>query len=395
MVTLEELGRRLRHARERAGCTQEEAAAALGLDPTAIAKIERGKRGVGALELKGLAALYGTPIGSLLEDTASEVEVQLQVAMRVGEALGGKAETMRRRLQRIIADDRWLRAGEGTNAAAREPVLPTADGPSGYARGYWAADLFREHYGLGGAPIADLSVLADEIGILVSRLPLGVRDAPDGCAAFDPATGAAYVLINSDKPRPRRRFTIAHECGHLILGHLHGGQIVIDESVGGAAPEETEANAFAAGFLMPEQGMRGAMARLRSRLGQEAEPLDWAVWLATSFGVSEEAAAYRLHNLGLARDIGGDIVEAVRAAKEDREPLRRSRVRLGLTPVMADAERGVTEVGPAMRARIAWALETGAIAVEGAAAMLHAPLQEVYRWIAESGVRLGAAEAPL
>lgn len=54
---------------------------------------------------------------------------------------------------------------------------------------------------------------------------------PEGCSALDPQTGAAYVLINSDKPRVRRRFTIAHELGHLALAHLHGGDVVVDETV--------------------------------------------------------------------------------------------------------------------------------------------------------------------
>jgi hypothetical protein len=69
--------------------------------------------------------------------------------------------------------------------------------------------------------------------------------------------------------------------------------------------------------------------------------------------------------------------------------------RLGLSPVTADLERGASEVGPSMRARVSWALTTGAISVEGAAGMLHQTPEAVYRWIAASGMRLGLAEAPL
>lgn len=56
---------------------------------------------------------------------------------------------------------------------------------------------------------------------------------------------------------------------------------------------------------------------------------------------------------------------------------------------MADAERGVTEVGPAMRARVATALEDGLIPVERAASILHVPVHEAHRWITESGIQLG------
>jgi len=203
------------------------------------------------------------------------------------------------------------------------------------------------------------------------------------------------VLINSDKPRIRRRFTIAHELGHLALGHLHGGEVVVDETVRGRSPREREANAFAAGLLMPEVGVKGGWERLRHRLGKCPLPINWIVWLAASFGVSDQAAAYRLANLGLIHAVGGTTADAVQAMAENPEMIREAKARLGLSPVMADAERGITEVGPAMRARVARALEEGAITVDGAAGMLHQPPEEMYRWVAESGIRLDAAEAPL
>jgi Zn-dependent peptidase ImmA (M78 family)/transcriptional regulator with XRE-family HTH domain len=396
MMTTEELGRRLKQARERAGRTQDEAAAVLGLDATAIAKIERGKRGVGALEVKSLSALYGVPVDSLLRDKTSRAEVSLHIAMRAGKAVEGKAEVMLLRLQQIIADDRWLRDSE--QEAGGGMWIPMLEDENellrGYEGGYKAADRFRDYYGLGDAPIADLIVLADELGVLVSHLPLGEHDAPDGCSALDPATGAAYVLINSDKPRARRRFTVAHELGHLALGHLQDGEIVIDETLSGWSPQETEANAFAAGLLMPESGVRGAVARIQDRLSQKAGPLEWIVWLAASFGVSEEAAAYRVKNLELDRTIGGNSVEAFRVAKEQPELIRQARGRLGLAEVMIDGERGGTEVGPSMRARIARALEAGRITVTDAAGMLHVSLPDAYRWIVETGLPLGTSEVP-
>ena len=229
-----------------------------------------------------------------------------------------------------------------------------------------------------------MSVLADEVGVIVARLPLGIHQAPDGCSAVDPLDDTAYVLINSDKPRFRRRFTIAHELGHLTLGHLHEGEMVLDGLIQTVQPHEIEANAFAAGLLMPEQGVKASLKRLRARLGAKAQPLEWAVWLSASFGVSEEAAAYRMINLDLPEAFDGAIIDAVKSAQENPDVLRRTRARLGLAPVMSDAERGITEVGPAMRTRIARALEEGLVSIEGAAEMIHIPVQEAYRWTLET-----------
>jgi Zn-dependent peptidase ImmA (M78 family) len=334
----------------------------------------------------------------LLEDPLAEGEVPLTVAMRATtEALGPKAGAMKRRLQRIVADDRWLREGSaGETGAQGFPTLDVPEDLGDLERGYRGAEEFRERYGLGESPIADVTMLVDEVGVVVARMPLGGDErSPEGCSAVDPETRAAYILINSDKPRVRRRFTIAHELGHLALGHLHGGEVVVDETVGGRSPREREANAFAAGLLMPKGGVRGALGRLEERLGKQPRPLDWIVWLAASFGVSDQAAAYRLTNLNLIQAVGGSTAEAIQEMSENFEMLREAKARLGLSPVMADAERGITEVGPAMRARVARALEEGAISVDGAAGMLHQPPEKVYRWIARSGIRLGVAEAPL
>lgn len=55
------LGKRLKEAREYVGITQEEAATHLKIRRSAISEMEAGKRGVGALEMKSLAALYERP----------------------------------------------------------------------------------------------------------------------------------------------------------------------------------------------------------------------------------------------------------------------------------------------------------------------------------------------
>ena len=56
-----QLGKRLKEAREYVGITQEDAAAHLKVRRSAISEMEAGKRGVGALEMKGLATLYERP----------------------------------------------------------------------------------------------------------------------------------------------------------------------------------------------------------------------------------------------------------------------------------------------------------------------------------------------
>jgi hypothetical protein len=53
----------------------------------------------------------------------------------------------------------------------------------------------------------------------------------------------ATIGFNGNMPWCRRRFTIAHEIGHLLLGHTCGVQ--------DGSHNETEANTFAAELLVP------------------------------------------------------------------------------------------------------------------------------------------------
>ena len=62
------------------------------------------------------------------------------------------------------------------------------------------------------------------------------------------------ILINTNAPEPRKRFTLAHELGHIFIP-WHTGTIVshIDEGLGDAkyTQMESEANSYAAELLLP------------------------------------------------------------------------------------------------------------------------------------------------
>jgi len=97
-------------------------------------------------------------------------------------------------------------------------------------------------------------------------------------------------------------------------------------------------------------------------------------------------------NLGLPEAFDGEIIEAVKDAQENPSILRHTRARLGLAPVMSDAERGITDVGPSMRARIVQALEESLVSIERAAEMMHVSVHEAYRWIVETGLHVNIDE---
>ena len=142
------------------------------------------------------------------------------------------------------------------------------------------------HAAFGGdeLPVPVESIAEDLLGLAVE-----VRDDLTVSGMLLPSE--RRILVRSDEPEPRRRFTIAHELGHWICQCLEGEMRPVycrAEEIG-VDPEakalEREANIFAANLLMPES----CCARRRTRRG------------AVRFGVSDEAMAWRLFNLGLSQ----------------------------------------------------------------------------------------------
>lgn len=116
--------------------------------------------------------------------------------------------------------------------------------------------------------------------------------------------GKNIIGINSNESPVRKRFTMAHELGHFILHSNKEDDLFIskihfrdEESSTGEMKREREANAFAAGILMPRFLIEKELQKFKDK-----SPVEEAVSrLANIFNVSEIAMSYRLLNLGFIR----------------------------------------------------------------------------------------------
>ena len=125
-------------------------------------------------------------------------------------------------------------------------------------------------------------------------LPVVIAEMPEHIAgACCRVNDGAVLWVNGTQATVRRRFTLAHELGHIRCGHDHGLPVETFETLGGKPTDqrEVQANAFAAQLLMPADGIREQVTR---------EPtLEGVVTIAARFGVSTIAALYRLNTLKL------------------------------------------------------------------------------------------------
>lgn len=75
------------------------------------------------------------------------------------------------------------------------------------------------------------------------------EDENDGYSTI--LDGEAVIFVKRDCYRPRQRFTVAHELGHILLGHVGKYELVNREPSPLDNPIEQSANVFAARVLAP------------------------------------------------------------------------------------------------------------------------------------------------
>lgn len=334
-ITPQELGRRIRAAREACGLTQAEAADHLGVSRPAFVQIEAGKRSVSSLELDRLALRFGRDIRAFVADTfrapdvltalfraepAAEIEPGVLDRVRDCIALGRELAG----LERLIGIDR-----DPSAVAAAYPLPTPKSRAEAVQQGLRLAEDERRRLGLGFAPLPEETELLAAQGIRT-----GLVDLPDdvsGLTLVDPDSGV-FVVVNKVHPRVRRRFSFAHEYAHVVADRDGSGRISRTSARNDLV--EVRANAFAAEFLMPADGVRRFVAGLgkgrpsrshgevfdevdhlsvegRSEPGTQTIQLYDVVQLAGHFGVSRLSTLFRLRNLRLITEAEFDRLKAM------------------------------------------------------------------------------------
>jgi Zn-dependent peptidase ImmA (M78 family)/DNA-binding XRE family transcriptional regulator len=319
-LTRDELGQRIRSARESCGLTQEQVGNAVELSRIAVSQIEAGNRSVSSIELDRIACVVGRDIKAFFAEVFVEQDA-LAALFRTESQLAEQADLLHA-LQGSLALGREMTNLERLLGIDRAQLLVAAyELPA--ARSRWdaiqqgqriAADE-RQRLGLGLSPIGDLVELFEYQGIRT-----GVVTLPDnisGLTLTDEKVGI-FVVINREHPPLRRRFSLAHEYAHVLMDRDRSG--TISRSENRADLLEVRANAFAAEFLMPAEGVlqfvhalgKGGASRAQMVVYDETDVVqaeqraapgsqdiqihDMAL-MAHHFGVSRIAALYRLKNL--------------------------------------------------------------------------------------------------
>lgn len=321
-ITGVELGRRIRSAREVCVLTQVQLGEAVELSRLAISQIEGGNRSVSSIELDRIAYAVGRDIKSFLANDFEEQDA-LAALFRSEAQLAEKAELLQA-LQESLALGREMTNLERLLGIDRAQLhAATYEVPAAKSRwdaiqqGQRVAADERLRLGLGVSPIKDMVEVFESQGVRTGMVSL--PDNISGLTLWDSKIGI-FVVINRDHSALRRRFSLAHEYAHVVLDRDRSG--AISRSENRLDLLEVRANAFAAEFMMPAEGVsqfvqalgKGGASRAqmavfdeidvvhveqRSVPGSQDIQLYDVALLAHHFGVSRISALYRLKNLRL------------------------------------------------------------------------------------------------
>ena len=336
-------GAALRAVRERRGLRQQELAELAGLTAPQVSSFESGARMPTVRTLRRLAAALDASLDSLFggEAPAPAAAAEagapsgLQDLFRTPEealfaplAAEGVHRTTRRdayagrlpgeedvrRLERRILDYRRL---ETLCGAFRQSAIPLSLPFRADAEGAeMLAGRVRESLGLGDSIVHDYVSVLENHGVRIVFLPLA--EGVESLSFHDAPSDSAFLAVDDSRTAEKQLFRMAVELAWIYL-YVRNGRRAVPEA---AEANRRFANLFAACFLLPRPAVLAFAASLGAGRG------DWTYRLVLRvkrhFGVSAEAFAYRLLELGLLSDeaLSGILGEIRRhyAANRNREP---------------------------------------------------------------------------
>ena len=323
MLRVAQFGSQLHAAREQRGLSPKEVADALGLSCADVTGMETGRRKASIAEITRLAEIYQCSptfffsasrelgkddLPAVVHRELSELDLTLEIKVALWRLfrLCGVGAALREVLNETIELELPNYGAQRVDVS--DPVLQGED----------AARKERLRLDLGNRPIKSATELIGCYGIWTAAadLPTGLS----GLLVHHEYVGLV-ILVNRRYPHRRRRFFYLRGFAHALFDRS-GRTVVMMRQERSSDRREIRANAFAAEFLMPQEGVAEKLEEIgsghlipRAQMGvnpannarteenidprpvsQAATYLDAAI-LARHFDVNYEVAVGRLESL--------------------------------------------------------------------------------------------------
>ena len=295
-LSAQEIGRRLRLARENAGIRQDDAALFIGMSRPTLVSIEKGVRRVRIQEFQVLARHYGVSVNALLRREAVHTDLVPRFR-RLRETEDEHSAEAIQLFNDLIRADVELENVLGIERRRNYPPDRGINEGNVLTLAEKHAQELRDWLGLGPGPIADIfSVIELGLGIRLYQRRLSSKSKVAGLFAYDETVGAC-ILLNANHPLPRRIQSATHEVGHFY--GTRNTPEVLEEDERFLSRDERYANAFGRALLTPAESFEESFRQLKEITGKTTRRL--IILLSQQYNISRQACGLRLEELGLTK----------------------------------------------------------------------------------------------
>jgi len=272
-------GERLKSARKMAGYSLEELAGKLGnITKQALSNYENGKRKPNSDVIIRLAKIIGVKPDYFVRENSLKFEnFEFRKSSKLlKKQINSIEERTRDYLERYYELEQIM----GVDEKFFNPIKNIEIKNGGNAES--AAEKLRENWGIGFNPIKNLIETLEDHEIRIFEIDADKKF--DGLAVYSGAF--PIIIINKNiEDIVRKRMTVAHELGHLLLKLIEN-----------LNPKEKERYCFrfAGAFLIPKQVLINELGRKRSKI-----TLKELEHLKEEFGISIQALMRRARDLDI------------------------------------------------------------------------------------------------
>jgi len=269
---------RLKRARIMAGFSMDMLAQSVGVSKEAINKYEKGKAQPDSTKLLKICKALGVKVDYFFRVEKYSID---EIEFRKKAKLGAREINQ---LEEIVKDklERYLELEE-LMAITNDFVNPLSSKVVDNAEAIEVvADELRSAWGLGNNPIGNIIDMLEDSGVKV--IEIDMPDSFDGLATMV-NDSIPIIVINKNFPIERKRFTLIHELGHLLL------EFPKDMS---SKEKEKLCNRFAGAFLLPQYWVFKELGNSRKHFYIEELSA-----LQKEWGLSIQAILYRCKDHGI------------------------------------------------------------------------------------------------
>ena len=274
------IGKNIKYYRQMRNLSQEKLAQEIGVQKMTISNYEADKRSPDYNTVRKLSEALGVPIGRLMVNSDNQLSIQ-HGSFR-------KQSGMQKKEQDFILEtaDRYFARLFEVVSIVGDAAIPDTPAISRFQpeNSETGGQHLREYLSLPlSGPVGNITDILENKGFLLCPISHENRHFSGNSGSVN---GRPYIIINTEMPVERQRFTLIHELAHLLFcfGSEQNEEHMVDEITGA--------------FLLPEADILRELGPKRTNICGDLRRIQ------REYGISMAAIAFRAKQAGIINQHG-------------------------------------------------------------------------------------------